>query len=53
MKTVENKFEKKLGCWQSTLLSYEDRVVLTNSILSILPIFMISFLEIPKESGKD
>jgi hypothetical protein len=45
---VENRFEKKLGCWQSKLLSYGDRLVLINSVLTSLPMFMLSFLEIPK-----
>jgi hypothetical protein len=33
--------------WQSNLLSYGDRLVLINSVLTSLPIFMLSFLEIP------
>ena len=45
---VENRFEKKLGCWQGKLLSYGDRLVLINSVLTSLPMFMLSFLEIPK-----
>jgi hypothetical protein len=45
---VENRFEQKMGCWQSKLLSYGDRLVLINSILTSLPMFMLSFLEIPK-----
>ena len=38
----------KLGCWQSKMLSYGDRLVLINSVLTSLPMFMLSFLEIPK-----
>jgi hypothetical protein len=45
---VETRFERKLGCWQSKLLSYGDRLVLINSVLSSLPMFMLSFFEIPK-----
>jgi hypothetical protein len=45
---VENRFERKLGCWQGKLLSYGDRLVLINSVLTSLPMFMLSFLEIPK-----
>ena len=45
---VENRFEKMLGCWQVKLLSYGDRLVLINSVLTSLPMFMLSFLEIPK-----
>ena len=45
---VENRFEKKLGCWQGKLLSYGDRLVLINSVLTSLPMFMLSFIKIPK-----
>ena len=45
---VESRFEGKLGCWKGNMLSYEDRLVLVNSVLTSLPIFMLSFLEIPK-----
>ena len=31
---VENRFERKLGCWQGKLLSYGDRLVLINSVLT-------------------
>jgi hypothetical protein len=44
---VENRFVGKLGCWQGKLLSYGDRLVLINSVLTSLPMFMLSFLEIP------
>ena len=45
---VESRFECKLGCWKGKLLSYGDRLVLVNSVLTSLPMFMLSFLEIPK-----
>jgi hypothetical protein len=45
---VEDRFEKKLGSWQGKLLSYGDRLILINSVLISLPMFMLSFLEIPK-----
>ena len=45
---VESRFMSKLGCWQSKMLSYGDRLVLINSVLTSLPMFMLSFLEIPK-----
>jgi hypothetical protein len=45
--TVENRFAEKLGCWKGKLLSYGDRLVLINSVLTSLPMFMLSFLEIP------
>jgi hypothetical protein len=41
---AENRFEKKLGCWQEKLLSYGDKLVLINSVLTSLPMFMLSFL---------
>jgi hypothetical protein len=41
---VETRFQGKLGCWQGKLLSYGDRLVLINSVLSSLPMFMLSFL---------
>jgi hypothetical protein len=45
---VENHFEKNLGCWQGKFLSYGERLILINSIVTSLPMFMLSFLEIPK-----
>jgi hypothetical protein len=40
---VENFFEKKLSCWQGKLLSYGDRLVLINSVLTSLTMFMLFF----------
>ena len=45
---VKEHFEKKLTCWKAKHLSYEGRLVLLNSVLSSLPMFMMSFFEIPK-----
>jgi hypothetical protein len=47
-KPVEDRFETKLSSWIGKLLSYGDRLVLINSVLTSLPMFMLSFLEIPK-----
>ena len=47
-KTVEDRFEKKLAAWVGRLLSYGDRLVLINSVLTSLPMFLLSFFEIPK-----
>jgi hypothetical protein len=47
-KLVEDRFERKLACWLGKLLSYGDRLVLINSVLTSLPMFMLSFMEIPK-----
>jgi hypothetical protein len=46
-KPVEDRFEKKLSSWIGKLLSYGDRLILINSVLTSLPMFMLSFLEIP------
>jgi len=45
---VEDRFKHKLSCWKAEYLSYGGRLVLLNSVLSSLPIFMMSFFEIPK-----
>jgi hypothetical protein len=45
---VEDRFEKKLGSRIGKLLSYGDRLILINFVLTSLPMFMLSFLEIPK-----
>ena len=44
---IECRFAGKLGCWSGKLLSYGDRLVLINSVLSSLPMFMFSFFEVP------
>src|SRR5438105_1492534 len=48
-KHVEERFQESLSCWKSKLLSVGGRLVLINSVLSSLPMFMLSFFEIPKE----
>jgi hypothetical protein len=47
-KIIEEKFEKRLNCWRGKLLSYGGPLVLINSILSSLSLFMLSFYEVPK-----
>jgi hypothetical protein len=47
-KKVEERFEQKLSCWKAKYLSYGGKLVLLNSVLSSLPMFMMSFFEIPK-----
>jgi hypothetical protein len=49
---VETRFMSKLGFWQGKLLSYGDRLVFIISVLSSMPMFMLSFLEIPKGARK-
>jgi hypothetical protein len=44
---VEERFQKKLSSWKGNLLSSGGRLVLINSVLSSLPMFMMSF-RIPK-----
>ena len=46
-KPIEDRFEKKLGSWAGKLLSYGDRLILINSVLTSLPMFLLSFFEIP------
>jgi hypothetical protein len=38
-----------MSCWKGKLLSYGGRLVLINSVLSNLAMFMLSFYEVPKE----
>jgi hypothetical protein len=45
---VEERFQKKLSSWKGNLLSSGGRLVLINSVLSILQMFMMSFFRIPK-----
>jgi hypothetical protein len=47
-KPIEDRFERKLASWLGKLLSYGDRLVLINSVLSSLSMFLLSFFEIPK-----
>jgi hypothetical protein len=44
----EERFQQKLSCWKAKYLSYGGRLVLLNSMLSSLPMFMMSFFEVPK-----
>jgi hypothetical protein len=43
-KPIEDRVEKNLGSWVGKMLSYEDRLILINSVLTSLLIFMLSFL---------
>ena len=51
-KVLEERFEKKLSCWKDKHLSYGGRLVLINSALSSLAMFMLSFFDIPKGALK-
>jgi hypothetical protein len=45
---IEERIQKKLSSWKGKLLSSGGRLVLINSILSSLPMYMLSFFRIPK-----
>jgi len=47
-KVVDERFEKKLSGWKGKLLTVWGRLLLINSVLSSLPIFMMSFFEVLK-----
>ncbi|WVZ53559.1 hypothetical protein U9M48_004482, partial [Paspalum notatum var. saurae] len=49
---IEERFEKQLIGWKGKLLSVGGRLVLINSVLSSLPMFMLSFFAIPKGHKK-
>lgn len=44
---MENKVENSLSCWQGRVLSSGGRTVLINSSLSSIPLYMMSFYELP------
>jgi hypothetical protein len=50
-KLIEDHFEKKFSSWIGKLLLYGNRIILINSIITSLPMFMLSFLN-SKESKK-
>jgi hypothetical protein len=45
---IEERIKNKLSSWKEKYLSVEGRLVLVNYVLSSLPIFIISFFEVPK-----
>ena len=47
-KVIEQRIEKKLSSWKGKHMSVGGRLVLINSVLSSLAMFMISFLMFPK-----
>ena len=44
-KIIIDRIEKKLSNWKGKMLSFGGRLVLLNSVLSSLPVFMLSFFE--------
>jgi hypothetical protein len=47
-RVVEEIFQKKLSSWKGKLFSSGGRLVLINSVLSSLPMSLMSFFRIPK-----
>jgi hypothetical protein len=47
-KITENEFEKKLSSWKGKYMFVGGRLVLINSTLTSLAMFMMSFFEIPR-----
>lgn len=47
--SVIERIEKKLSSWKGKHLSVGGRLVLINSVLSSLPVYMLSFFEIPRK----
>jgi hypothetical protein len=47
-KMIEERIEKKLSSWKGKYLSMGGRLVLINSVLMCLTMFMLSFFEVPK-----
>jgi hypothetical protein len=47
-KVVEERIEKRLSSWKGKYLSVGRRLVLINSVLTSLVMFMISFFEVPR-----
>ncbi|XP_058750550.1 uncharacterized protein LOC131623553 [Vicia villosa] len=52
-KPIVSKLRRRLGGWQNIHLSNDGRVVLLNSILSSILIFMFSFYKAPKAIIKE
>jgi hypothetical protein len=45
---IEERIEKKLSSWKEKYLSVGGRLVLINSVLTSLPMFMLSFFVVQK-----
>jgi hypothetical protein len=52
-KPAKDRFERKLGCWIVNMLSYGDRLILINLVLTSLLMFLLSFFEITKGVRKE
>ena len=47
-KHVEERLEKRLASWKAKILSYGGRLVLINSVLTNMVLYMLSFFHLPK-----
>ena len=47
-KQVEKRLQKRLSSWKGKLLSLGGRLVLINSVLTNMVLYMISFFQLPK-----
>jgi hypothetical protein len=47
-KMIEQRIEKKLSSWKGKYLSVGGRLVLINSVLMSLVMFMLSFFKVPR-----
>jgi hypothetical protein len=45
---IEERFQKKLSSWKGKLLSVGGWLVLINSVLTSLSMYMLSFFEVPR-----
>jgi hypothetical protein len=50
-KALEQRIEKKHSSWKGKLLSISGRLVLINSILTNMVLFMLPFFEVPERSS--
>lgn len=46
-KSIEDRFEKKLSYWKGKLMSYGGLLILINSVLMSMPMFLLSFFKVP------
>ncbi|GKU96367.1 hypothetical protein SLEP1_g9608 [Rubroshorea leprosula] len=52
-KPLIESFKRKLSSWKGRYLSFGGRITLINSVLSSLPVFLMSFFLIPKSVIKE
>jgi hypothetical protein len=47
-KSIEQRIEKKLSSWKEKLLLVGGRLMLINSVLTSMLLFMLSFFQVPR-----